>query len=94
VIGTEFWSGPGGWGLIGFLVMAAFWTVVIVVVIGLVRGRRGPGLGGSTAALHTLEERYARGEIDRDEFVERRAVLTGERPPPAQPPTEPNPPAT
>jgi len=28
------------------------------------------------AALRTLRERYARGEIDREEYEERRRVLT------------------
>jgi putative membrane protein len=57
------------------------WLVVLALVVGgtvlLVRavgdrGERGPT--GSTA-LGLLEERYARGEIDREEFEERRRVL-------------------
>ncbi|MFQ5959248.1 MAG: SHOCT domain-containing protein [Alphaproteobacteria bacterium] len=35
------------------------------------RGRRG------SSALDILEERFARGEIDRDEFDERKRTLTG-----------------
>jgi putative membrane protein len=93
VIGHGFWGGPG-WGILGFLLMVAFWTLVVIIIVGLVRGR-GPG-GGTTAsgtgALRILEERYARGEMSRDEFLERRAVLTGQRREPGDP-TEPNPPA-
>jgi putative membrane protein len=93
VIGHGFWGGPG-WGILGFLLMVAFWTLVVIIVVGLVRGR-GPGgaPGVGTGALRILEERYARGEMSREEFLERRAVLTGR---PAEPgePTEPNPPAT
>jgi putative membrane protein len=72
------WWG-GGWGLIEFLLMIAFWTLVVVIIVGLVRGRGGAPPGGSSA-LGVLEERYARGEIDREEFLERRSVLTGRRP--------------
>ena len=61
--------GPGGgwpwlWGpLLLALVAAAIWLVV--------RGR-GPAMRSSTArAEQILAERYARGEISRDEYRER-----------------------
>ena len=47
---------------------------VIVVMLRAVT-RRPDGVGGRSA-LELLEERYARGEVSRDEFRERRAVLT------------------
>jgi putative membrane protein len=90
VIGHGFWGGPG-WGLIGFLLMAAFWTLVIILIVSFIRGRgsvRTPGGGG---ALRVLEERYARGEISREDFLERRAVLSGQRPEPGEH-TQPTPP--
>ena len=76
MIGHGFWAGPG-WGLVGFLVMAAFWVLVVMIIVGLVRGGR-RGLGGGSGAVKVLEERYARGEIDRDEFLERRRYLLGQ----------------
>jgi putative membrane protein len=83
MIGHGFWAGPG-WGLIGFLVMVAFWVLVVMVIIGLVRGG---GRGQTSSSVRVLEERYARGEIDRDEFLERRRFLLG------QESTEPLPPS-
>ena len=35
------------------------------------------GTSGSASALQILEERYARGEIDREEFVQRRNDILG-----------------
>jgi putative membrane protein len=37
----------------------------------------GPGMGGPEA-LRLLEERYARGEINREEFLQKKADLTGQ----------------
>jgi putative membrane protein len=76
--------GFGEWwyGLLGFFLTAAFWVVIVLVVAALVRGREsddGRGTQSSTPAVTILEERYARGEISREEFLERRSVLT-ERP--------------
>jgi len=69
----------GGWWMA--LWMLLFWSVVILLVIWGVRAisGEGPGAGraGVSSALQILEERFARGEIDRDEFEERRSSLEG-----------------
>ncbi|MGH2660123.1 MAG: SHOCT domain-containing protein [Actinomycetota bacterium] len=64
------------------VMMVGAWAVLILLVIWIVR-QLAPGRSegerttrGSTA-LAILEERFARGEIDRQEFDERRAVLQG-----------------
>lgn len=54
-----------------------FVAAIIVGVVYLIRRSTGAA-GTRTSALSILEERYARGEIDRDEFLERRAILSGE----------------
>lgn len=70
-----------GWGGMIFapLMMIAFIAVAVAIVVLLVRWlgsghTTGPGSAGKTA-IDILEERYARGEIDKDEFLERRRVL-------------------
>lgn len=78
------WSG-GGWGMIfGPLFMILVLAVVIASVALLLRwfggsSWQGPGtqqLPQVRTALDILKERYARGEIDKEEFEERRRTLT------------------
>ncbi len=43
------------------------------------QGPAGPGTrSGESEALRLLEERYARGEIDRQEFLQKKADITGQ----------------
>jgi putative membrane protein len=81
--------GPGwgpGWWVIGGFLWLAFWVAVVVLIVALVRGRHRHPHGeegiGSSDAVRVLEDRYARGEISREEFLERRSVLKGGAPPP------------
>jgi putative membrane protein len=68
-----------GWGILIGLFWVGFWTLLIVAVVAMLRGRpTSSGAPGGGAALRILEERYARGEIPREEFLERRSVLRGE----------------
>ena len=70
------WWWGSGWGWIGGLV---FWVAIVVIAVILLR-RELPYMHagshrGSSPAIRMLEERYARGEISRDEFLHRREVL-------------------
>ena len=73
------WSGAD-WVVVGVL-MLLFWAVVVAAGIALVRSLgqpgRGQGLPDATGsgAERILAERYARGEIDEDEYTRRRDVL-------------------
>lgn len=71
--------GMGGYGLWGGLVMLLFWGVIIVLVVTVVRWlieSRHPRIHEpSNRALEILEERYARGEIKREEYLQRREDL-------------------
>jgi len=75
-------SGMGMWGGGGFMwIMPIFWLVILGLliwfVVALVRGDMGSGPRNTTnkTPLDILHERYARGEIDTEEFVERRNRL-------------------
>lgn len=70
----------GGWhgGFFGPLMMLLLIGLIIVAVVLLVR--RGEGQDGSPdqsdeTPLDILKKRFARGEIDKDEFEERRRTL-------------------
>lgn len=74
------YGGPGwGWGwLVMSLVMLAFWVLLVLGGIALWRGVRDSDRrtgGGRRSAEQLLDERFARGEIDVDEYTRRREVL-------------------
>jgi uncharacterized membrane protein len=60
----------------------AFWIVLIALIVLLVRGTRTTSTASGGPAVQVLEERYARGEITREGFLERRAALGGRSPAP------------
>ena len=74
-----------GWGhmLFGGLMMVAFWGGMILLIVFAVRWLGGgpshrdrtppPGARG----LEILQERFARGEIDKAAFEERKKLLSG-----------------
>jgi putative membrane protein len=71
--------GPG-WGLWGMALMAIFWIVVIVATVLLIRWltlqSRAPVDGPpEDSPLDILKRRYARGEIDREDFERRKKDL-------------------
>ena len=69
--------GPGAWIAMAF-VMLVFWTIVVAAIITLVRsnqGRQDHTVRGVGDAERILAERFARGEIDADEYKQRRDLL-------------------
>lgn len=75
--------GSGYGGMIGYLPMLLWWAVLIAGIALLVKWLFFAGGGGRRAgrghAREILAERYARGEIDRDEFETKRRELTHDR---------------
>jgi putative membrane protein len=67
----------GAWMVGGWLLMLLIWLVPIILIVVLVKylvGGPRPGGTGKTA-LDILEEAYARGEISREEFLQKREDL-------------------
>ena len=70
----------GGFGF-GGIFMILWWVLIIVGVVALVRwlatsSGGGGRSGGDSKALDLLMQRYARGEIDEQEFQKRKRDLT------------------
>ena len=67
-----------GWGgmILGPIMMIVVVAAIVALVVVLLRWL---GMGGDSGsrkkALSILEERFARGEIDKEEFEERRHTL-------------------
>ena len=77
-------NGYGGWGVGAWLMMALITLAVLALIVaGVVALNRRShsttplllaGTGGSDA-LRTLNDRFARGEIDEAEYTKRRDLL-------------------
>jgi putative membrane protein len=93
-------DGPGGWHILGGVVpMLLFLVLIGVVIWAVVRftSANRAQIAGATAgpavrrdpALEELRLKYARGDVDREEYVQRSRDLgvivpeSGEPPPPA-----------
>lgn len=68
-----------GYGFFGMLVGAAFWVLIIVGGVLLAKWfldqERNQATNGGESALEILEKRYAKGEMDKEEFEERKGTL-------------------
>lgn len=86
------WGGYGfGWmGPVMGVSAVLWWVLVIAVVVAVARwlrtaerggpgldGRAGDGVHAADEARQILDRRFARGEIDAEEYADRRRLLTG-----------------
>ena len=74
----------GAWGMgwFGWIFMIIFWGLIIVGLVFLIKwlvhgtgGRSESWNRRSSNAIEILKERYARGEIDKQEFEEKKKDL-------------------
>ncbi|WP_341863773.1 SHOCT domain-containing protein [Gymnodinialimonas sp. 57CJ19] len=82
--GHDMMWGGNQWGGFGMVLGPIFMILILVAIVAgiiyLLRlfGVAGPGSSGHVAhdrALALLKERYAKGEIDSEEFAERKKLL-------------------
>lgn len=82
--GGDMWDGDHqmmyGMGGFGMLMMLGLFVLIIMAVVLLVRGsshsqHRHSNTEVSSRPIEILDERYARGEIDHDEYEERKRRL-------------------
>jgi putative membrane protein len=68
--------GLSGWWLLGMSMMVLFWVAIILLVIWVVRSLFPREMrSGHDQALETLQQRYAKGEINAAEYEQARARL-------------------
>lgn len=66
-----------GWGLGGGIMMLIFWAIIIILIVWAVKefsGKRDSNSKPST--MDILKERYAKGEIDKEEFENKKKDLS------------------
>ena len=69
--------GWGGW-IMMTLAMVAFWSLVVFAVVAIFRTTTSSGSSqrsGNRDPMEILDERFARGEIDAEEYSQRRDLL-------------------
>lgn len=76
------YMGSSSWGYILFcgLMMVLFWGAIIALVVSLMRGRGKDEVSDGASqrrptAFEILQERYARGEIDQQEYQQHKHDL-------------------
>lgn len=82
MMGYGGWGGMmnswGGFGIMGWLTMIIFWILIVLGVVALVRylgGTRKDSTDKDKTPLDILKERYAKGEIDKKEFEDKKKDL-------------------
>lgn len=73
---------PVFWAILGVIAVVIVGAAIVGLLFSLQQQRRGPeqtrpGSQSAAPAVQILNERFARGEIDEDEYTKRRTLLGG-----------------
>lgn len=67
-----------GWGMgFGFILWLLILALIIAGIVWLIRSQQVRGGQRHLTSLDVLEERYAKGEIQRDEYLQKKRDLGG-----------------
>lgn len=70
--------GQWGWGMgFGWILMILFWGLVIAGIVATIKWFSDQSRSRGKTALEILQERYARGEIPKDEYEQKKRDLLG-----------------
>lgn len=76
-MGTMGWG--WGWGIFGAVHMVLWWVLIVLGIAVLAKWLFGSGTqerrAAGSNALEILKERYARGEIGKDEYEQKKRDL-------------------
>ena len=78
--GSYGYGHDGGWMFLGPLFMILILGLIVAGIVAFLRRNDGASNGtpdGVSAAMATLNQRLAKGEIDAKEYAERKALLQG-----------------
>ena len=70
------WMDWNTMGFFGWTMMILFWIAVLIVIIWAIRSLSTKPTPTTQTPLELLEQRFAAGEIDREDFEERKQLLS------------------
>ena len=67
----------GGYHWLWMLIWLGFWIVIVMGLVFLIRALIERKSGAEKHAMDILNDRYARGDISREEYLEKRKDILG-----------------
>lgn len=64
-----------GWGVAGGAFMMFFWVAIVIFIAWIFKGSNEKSAHHTSSALDILKERYAKGEINKEEFQMKKTDL-------------------